>query len=121
MELTSSPTSSLARLNYVLDFLQSLMHLHLIDLDVLASDFNATVPSKLLYKYDVFCLVVQPSEHRGSEVVSLHSDAVLLEESADLFDPFHCRLLRRSRSEHDVRVTLSGKSLILLHGLDHIL
>ena len=97
------------------------MHLRLIELDVLASDLNAAVPSKLLNKYDVFCLFVQPSEHRGSEVVCLHIDAVLLEESVDFVNPFHCWLLRRSRSEHDVRVTLSGKSLILLHGLDHIL
>ena len=97
------------------------MHLHLIDLDVFASDLNATVPSKLLNKHDVFCLVIQPCEHRGSEVVCLHIDAVLLEESVDFVNPFHCWLLRRSRSEHDVRVTLISKRLILLNCLYHIL
>ena len=95
------------------------MHLHLIDLDVLASNFNATVPSKLLYKYDVFCLVIQPSEHRGSEVVCLHGDTVLLEEPTDFHDPFRCWLVSRSRSEHDVRVTLISKRLILLNCLYH--
>ena len=97
------------------------MHLYLIELDVFASHFNAAVPSKLLNKYDVFRLVVQPSKHSGSEVVCLHIDAVLLEEPADFVNPFRCWLVRRSRSEHDVRVTLSSRSLILLHGLDHIL
>ena len=96
------------------------MHLHLIELDVLTSHFDATVPSELLNKYDVFCLVVQPSKHCGSEVVCLHIDAVLLEEPADSVNPFRCWLVRRSRREHDVRVTLSCRSLILLHGLDHI-
>ena len=95
------------------------MHLRLIELDVLASDLNAAVPSKLLNKYDVFCLVVQPSEHRGSEVMCFHIDAVLFEEPADFVNPFRCWLVRWSRGEHDVCVTLSGKRLILLHGLDH--
>ena len=95
------------------------MHLHLIDLDVLASDFYASVPGKLLNKYDVFCLVIQPCEHRGSEVVCLHSDAVLLEEPAEFVNPFCCWLVRWSRSEHDVSVTLSSKRLVLLNGLYH--
>ena len=97
------------------------MHLYLIDFDVLASDFNAAVPSILLNKYNIFRLVVQQSKHGGSEVVCFHINAVLLEESVDFVNPFHCWLLRRSRSEHDVRVTHSSKSLILLHSLDHTL
>ena len=97
------------------------MHLGLINFYVLASDFNSAVPSILLNKYDVFRLVVQQSKHGSSEVVCFHINAVLLEESVDFVNPFHCWLLRRSRSEHDVRVTHSSKSLILLHSLDHTL